>query len=180
MIAYTLRPAVREDSRRRWKILHEVWKTDYPHIYSPDEIESVFDNTAPQIASWVSRRRAELGYIVVEVAGEVVGFVGMASLYPDFSQYAGGVGLPVEGEIIGLYLLAPYHGLGIGRALWDAGIEVLREHGCTTAWVWTIARAAAVTFYTHVGCTAAGAGTYSVGAHVEQAIGYRIALTSTG
>jgi GNAT superfamily N-acetyltransferase len=180
MIAYTLRPAVREDSRKRWKILHEVWKTDYAHIYSPDEIESVFDNTAPQIASWVSRRRAELGYIVVEVEGQVVGFVGMASLYPDFSQFMERVGFPVEGEIIGLYLLAPYHGLGIGRALWNAGIQVLREYGCTMAWVWTIERAAAVTFYTHFGCTAAGAGTYTVGDHVERAVGFRIALTSAG
>jgi GNAT superfamily N-acetyltransferase len=177
MPAYTLRPSTGDDRRKRWKILHEVWKTDYPHIYSSDEIESVFDNTVPQVASWVSRRRAELGYIVVEVAGEVVGFVGMASLYPDFSQVVSGDELPREGEIIGLYLLAPYHGMGIGRALWNAGIDVLRQHSCATAWVWTIERAAAVSFYTHVGCTAAGAGTYAVGDHIERAAGFRIALT---
>lgn len=169
MTTLTIRTATREDRHTRWQITHEAWKVAYAHIYTPQEIEDVFDDLLFQRQSWGRNRGELLGHLVAERDGRVIGFVGMALCMH-------GRGQPQHGEITALYVLPDEQGRGAGRLLWQSGLEALRARDCTAAWVWTLQRASAVDFYRRMGATATAHGVYTIGNHEEPAIGFLIPL----
>lgn len=66
--------------------------------------------------------------ILVAKEGEkVVGFVGYGAYRDDT--------LPVHGEVFAIYVLAAYHGRGIGYALMNAALERLSAYQRVAVWV---------------------------------------------
>lgn len=162
--AFTLRPGKPEERQARMVLVEQAWHDAYKHIYTPDEINGVFDSTLASYGDWTERRVQHLDNITAEADGQVIGYIGLARLR------SGG------GEVAALYVKPAYQNQGVGKALWDAGCERLRELGFSEVWVWTISRAVAVEFYRRQGCIAADKGEYQVGEHYEPAIGFRMSL----
>lgn len=165
-LSFSLRPGREDESRARYRLVEKTWRSAYKHIYYTNEIDGVFDGRIASYGDWVERRKASSGHIVAEYDGKMIGFASLGLLKSG------------EGEVTALYVLPEYQGFGVGKALWDASCERLREMGCPAVWVWTVARAAAVRFYERQGCVRADTGTYAVGEHVEQAIGFRLELAT--
>ena len=150
--------------RDRGDILHanrRAWEISYAHIFAPHEIRGLFHNVLPQHGSWVFQRDRRIGTFVAEVDDTVVGFISVGTL-----RNKG------EGEVTTFYILPAYHGRGIGTRLWHAGLHERERIGCRGAWVWVLAKAEARHFYMSRGCIERERGTYTVGDHTEEAIGY--------
>lgn len=161
---FTLRPSKNDEREARFRLIERAWRVAYKHIYTPEEIDGVFDSTISSYGDWVDRRKGHIAHIGADYEGELIGFISLSLLKND------------EGEVAALYILPAFQGRGVGQALWDAGCARLRELGCPAAWVWTIERANAVKFYEKQGCTRADQGNYYVGKHRERAIGFRLEL----
>lgn len=158
--AYRIRPATNADRATLRTVNRQTWEAAYRSIYSADEIRNLFENRTENTATWFVRRQEMLGTLIAEVDGVVVGYVSYALMKNG------------TGEITHLYLLPEHQGRGIGRALWDAAITVLREtHGIATVWVWVLAKAAAYQFYLHMGGQPTEMGHFFVGRHTEPVIG---------
>ena len=154
-------PVIRYATRR-------AWEKDYSHIYTPDEMDGLFKGSLAQYGSWTQLRKQRVGTLVAEAEGRVIGYIGLALMHNG------------DGEISNLYLNPDYHGRGIGKALWDAGISLLREYDCAKAWVWVLAKAPAYhQFYLRQGCEPQRIGTYHIGAHIEKALGCVLQLKPT-
>ena len=163
-VSFSLRSGSENERRIRFRVIETAWRAAYKHIYYTNEIDGVFDGRLPSYGDWVERRKASRGHIVAESDGKMVGVASLALLRSG------------EGEVTALYVLPDYQGYGIGQALWNASCERLREMDCPAVWVWTLARAAATRFYERQGCVRADSGSYTVGPHVETAVGFRLEL----
>lgn len=161
---FTLHPGNSDERGARYRLIEAAWRVAYAHIYSRAEIDGVFNATISSYGDWVDRRKEPLGHVSANVNGKLVGFISLARLK---------IG---EGEVSALYILPEYQGHGVGTALWEAGCIRLRDLGCPAVWVWALARANAVKFYEKQGCVRMDEGSYSVGEHLERAVGFRLAL----
>lgn len=157
------RPLLHEHQKQN-RVIEAAWRVAYAHIYTPDEIDAVFRNRFPQIASWVNNRAQRLGNLLAESNGQIVGTSGRAKMDNG------------DGELSSLYVLPQFQGRGVGLALWERALNDFRESDFKAMQVWTLARSAAVNFYEAQGCYRYGEGTYRVGTHIELAIGFRIDL----
>ena len=80
-------------------------------------------------AQW--RRTFEVGstVFVAVIADQIVGFVSCGRIQAKGS----------DGEVYALNLLRSHHGLGIGKALFEAALEVMRSQGKRRVIVWVLA-----------------------------------------
>jgi len=69
--------------------------------------------------------------LVAIADGEVVGFVHQGA---SRDEDAG----PEVGEVTAIYIDEARVGLGVGRGLWNAALDLLRERGLTTITVWVL------------------------------------------
>ena len=145
-------------------LIRQTWHDAYRHIYSPDEIDAVFDGRLPFSGDWDNERSTQLGTLVAEVRGEVVGAARLALLKEG------------DGELVSFYVRPDHQGRGVGRALWSASLAVLRNHDRDGMRVWVLARAAALHFYRRRGSVTFARGEFRVGDHAEPAIGLRVIL----
>lgn len=159
-----LRRPLPNEHQKQNKVIEAAWRVAYAHIYSPDEIDAVFENRFPQIASWVNSRAERLGNLLAESNGQIVGTSGRARMDNG------------DGELASLYVLPQFQGRGVGQALWQRALSDFRAGGFRAMQVWTLARSAAVNFYEVQGCYRYAEGTYRIGTHFELAIGFRIDL----
>jgi ribosomal protein S18 acetylase RimI-like enzyme len=164
---FTLRPTKNDERMARFRLIEQAWRAAYAHIYTPQEIDGVFDSTISSYGDWVDRRKGHVAHISADSAGEMIGFISLSLLKND------------EGEVSALYILPAFQRHGVGQALWDTGCTRLQGLGCPAVWVWTLERVGAVHFYEKQGCLRADEGSYYVGEHHERAIGFRMELTPT-
>ncbi len=163
---FIVREAIPLDRSRILDINRQTWQQCYQHIFDAEEMRGLFSNSLSQYGSWVYRRDERLSTFVAEVNGEIVGFIGMASLLN-----------PSLSEITTFYILPAYHGQGIGKHLWQSATQYLRDAGYTGVWVWALERATqAMKFYQAQNCQALAFGIYRIGEHKEQAVGFWLDL----
>lgn len=160
-----IRHAEARDRRTILQVNRLAWQQAYTHIYTQQEIEALFENSIRQHGSWTLQRDQRIGTLVAEYGGEVIGFIGVGTLINDKA-----------GEVTTFYIHPEFQGQGIGKSLWQYGLDMLRNEGCPSAWVWVLEKAPARKFYESVGCIPQAHGTYTVGNHREAAIGYRVHL----
>jgi GNAT superfamily N-acetyltransferase len=137
------------------------WQEAYKHIFTEDEIAQLFKGDIKQQGTWLGKREQRLSPFVAEENQTVIGFIGMASLLNDTAA-----------EITSFYILPEKQGKGLGKQLWQAAVDTLREEGYTGAWVWVLEKAEARKFYEGRGCVEKARGIYSIGEHDEETIGY--------
>lgn len=161
---FMIRRATDQDRAIQREIIREAWEGAYTHIFTLEEINALFNGQLQQASTWEHLRREFIRGFVAEADGQIVGTAGLALRIDD------------EGELVSLYVRPHDQGQGIGRALWNASINLFRELGCRGMRVWVLERAAAVHFYEQQGCELIEYGTYQIGDHQERARGYRLAL----
>lgn len=110
-----LRPATRDDAAALAAVHHRSWVETYAHLLPPSHWET--DTLERRTVRW--RDALEQGVVptVAEVDGTVVGLV-LAGDAVVVGEHA-----PVrDRHLFMLYVLASYHGTGVGRALLDAAL----------------------------------------------------------
>lgn len=160
-----IRPSQERDRDAILHVNRLSWQAAYQHIFSAAEISALFKNEIKQQGTWLGKREERLGALLAEENGKLIGFIGMASLLNETAA-----------EMTTFYLLPEAQGKGIGKQLWEAALNHLREEGFTGIWVWVLEKAEARKFYEGRGCIEKARGVYSVGEHQETAIGYYLDL----
>lgn len=109
-----VRPARPDDAAAVAEVHVRTWQAAYEHVFGAERLASI-DHTRRQV---LAERSIASGGVAVAVDDDG-GIVGFVSVGPS-SDVEG------EGELYAIYVLPEAWGTGAGRALMDAGKELLR------------------------------------------------------
>lgn len=117
----------------------QSWRETYAGIIP----QAFLDELSLESREGQWRRTLEVGntVFVTEIADQIVGFASCGA-----ARDAG-----FDGEVYTLYLLESQHGLGIGKALFQAALEALRSQGKRRVIVWVLADNPTCKFYEYMG-----------------------------
>ncbi len=117
----------------------QSWRETYAGIVP----QTYLDALSPESRGAQWRRTLEVGnpVFVAEITDQIVGFVSCGATRDE----------GFDGEVYALYLLESQHGLGIGKALFEAALEALRSQGRQRVIVWVLADNPTRTFYGRMG-----------------------------
>ena len=143
----TVRVAHPEDATNIAQVHIQSWQETYRGLM-PDGYLDNLDSIEGErrLANWkknLTNSETMRSTWVAEIDDEIIGFVSVGK-GRDKEPIA-------EGEIYAIYLLKAYHGSGIGRALFDAGISVLKAMNMTSASLWVAKGNSTEGFYKHLG-----------------------------
>ncbi len=116
----TIRRGKHSDARAIAEIYAYTWQSAYKDILPKDVLDEKV-NGIDEHAHSLSERQTLEKYILAEVGGKVVGVL---TCGPSRNEKYSNCG-----EIISIYVLANYQGMGIGKKLFLAGIENLISLG---------------------------------------------------
>ena len=125
--AVTIRTAGPNDVDTVRRVAAEAWRATYSGHIPDVDIEHFLDGAYSERN--VTRNIATLGegFLLAEREGEVVGYA-MARINRDG-----------EAELDAIYVLPAHHGVGAGRALWDAARDALAHQGYRRMCCWVLA-----------------------------------------
>ena len=160
-----IRPATPADAEAIARVHVAAWREAYVGIVPDDFLASL--SVEKRLAMWrgIVAGPRPLTF-VAEAQGQVVGFVdGGPSRSPE---------LPFDGELNAIYLLAAHQGQRIGRDLFAAVVDALRQAGYRSLLLWVLRDNPTVGFYRHLGGVPVGEKTESIGGKplVELAMGW--------
>jgi len=128
MSDFEVRPATLRDAKAVAEVHAASAQAAYADILPEDQLRAL--TPATREAKWREAiEYAEPQVHVVELGGEVVGFVG-------FDRSRDPKTPSTTGEIWSLYVKPEHWDKGLGVALWDAAREGLEEEGCTVVTIW--------------------------------------------
>lgn len=116
-LSIDVRRAALDDAAEIAAVHDDVWRYAYRGILNGVDLERMIERRGPRW--WTRAISRNVLILVVEVDCHVVGY---ATLGP--SRLAD---LPFGGEIYELYVSPGFHGLGLGRRLFEAARELLAE-----------------------------------------------------
>jgi ribosomal protein S18 acetylase RimI-like enzyme len=141
-LAIVIRPATPKDAEAVARVQIESWRGAYKHLFSDEQLAAI--SLAERTANW-----SRWPPLVAEVDGDVVGFVAVGPAHD----------ADADGELWAIYVRPDRWGMGIGRALIEAGEARLRELGHTSAVLWVFEdNPRARRFYEAAGWALDGAG----------------------
>lgn len=144
-----LRPALPRDADAIARVHVETWQNTYAGLVPSDYLARMsVARSSPQWHRAAAKAEKGNDLMVVEVGGEVVGFV---SFGPTRSPE-----LPYGGEVYALYVAVDWQGQGLGRRLLATAVEALAKEGHAGAVVWVLAANPARFFYEAMGGERAG------------------------
>lgn len=145
---YRIEKASKADAAKIAAVNMQSWRETYPGIMP----QSILDNLKLEsfLTHWEKVISAEGCLLVVKMGDDVIGFA------------AGGVNCPREGcetnmanacesELGAMYLLADYHKMGIGKALFNAFAAEMRASGYRSMVLWVAKKNPACDFYRSTG-----------------------------
>jgi ribosomal protein S18 acetylase RimI-like enzyme len=142
-----VRDAVPEDAEAIATAHVRAWQDGYAHVFSAERLASL--SISARTVTWRSRLASGLAVLVVEEAGDVVGF---ATVGPSRDEDGGGTG-----ELYGIYVRPDAWGRGAGQALMACAHADLRRRGFDEATLWVLAdNPRARRFYERAGWTPDG------------------------
>jgi GNAT superfamily N-acetyltransferase len=100
----------------------ETWQAAYAHAFPREQLES--QSVEDREEMW----RGWPPTFVAELNGTIVGFVAVGASRDDGA----------DGELFAIYVHPDHWGIGLGRALIEAGEERLRELGHVEALLWVL------------------------------------------
>jgi ribosomal protein S18 acetylase RimI-like enzyme len=133
---YIIRNAVDKDAADLGYVHYCSWIQTYTGLINQAYLNRL--SIAKSIAMY--QKTACQNHIVLEVEGEIVGFVAINKTRDlDLNDY---------GEIQALYLLKKYQGLGYGKKLLEAGLTELKNRGFNDISLWVLdTNTKAISFY---------------------------------
>ncbi len=137
-----IRPPCTGDAHGISAVHAEAWRYAYRGVIDGAHLERMINRRGP--SWWEAVIRRGNGMLVLGMGGKIVGYVTFGqSRLKDLSY---------RGEIYELYLLPEYHGLGCGRALFEAGRNMLNKRGLRSVAIRALAdNLIATTFYAAMG-----------------------------
>lgn len=143
----TIRPAIPTDAARIASVHVRSWQQAYRELFPADYLSSL-DLTLPQREHhWTQAIKAgELNVFVAIVDEQLIGWIAVgASRDKDADPQR-------CAEVMALYVLAEHWHMGVGAALWRAGLEALIGQGYHRATLWVLAENhRAIKFYQRAG-----------------------------
>ena len=111
-----------DEIRGKGYVHYKSWQQAYPGLVDQSYLDKMSEQKCEEIAyRWLDN-------ILVAKDGErVVGFVGYGKCRNE--------DLCDAGEVFAIYVLAEYYGKGVGKALMDAALELLRDYKQVAVWV---------------------------------------------
>lgn len=129
---YTLRPAKPEDAEGLTRVHVRSWQSSYRGLLAQEFLDSI--DSIERLAMWrrTLAHPETFGVYVAEVpdTGELAGFCGVGKSRGTPPGY--------PGELYAIYLLEEAKGLGVGRALFQEGLQWLRGHGLWPMALWVL------------------------------------------
>ena len=144
--ALRIRPATPDDARPIAEVHVASWREAYRDVLPPDFLErlSVDEREAQRLAALTDPEEGS-GTVVAETGATIVGFAAFTRSRDDDAG-------PETGEIPAIYVAPEVVGTGVGRALFEAALDGLREAGFSRATLWVLeANARARRFYERAG-----------------------------
>lgn len=139
----TIKQMESDDEIRGKAYVHrKSWQEAYQGIVSRNYLDSLTREKCEAIAF-----RYKENILIAKDGERVIGFAGYGAYRNDE--------LENTGEIYAIYLLAEYHGHGIGRRLMQAALEKLKKYPRTALWVLKD-NTKAISFYERCGFKADG------------------------
>ncbi len=148
---YTIRLATPEDAQGLTRVHVRSWQSSYRGLIAQDFLDSI--DSTERLAGWKKTlAHPEMFGVFVAVApgsGEIVGFSAGGKNRDSASRY--------PGELYAIYLLGEVKGQGVGRELFQACFQWLRERGHVPMLLWVLKEnTRARSFYERMGGKLAG------------------------
>ncbi|MGY4638293.1 N-acetyltransferase family protein [Pseudomonas sp. TE24901] len=142
-----IRKALVSDANAIAQVHIRSWQEAYRDLMPADYLSALDTTLARRESLWVrSIESGESGVWVAERDQQVVGWVSVGDSRDDDAEVN-------TGEVMAIYVLAGYWQTGVGRALWNVGVQHLRQQGFTRVTLWVLAlNERAIQFYRNVGC----------------------------
>jgi GNAT superfamily N-acetyltransferase len=139
-VAVPPRKAIVADARAIAKVHVQSWRETYADIVPAAEIaKRTVDVRERQWREWLAAGKND----IFVIGDPVIGFAAAGEPRAP---------LAAESELYAIYLLRAHQGRGVGRALFDACADAMRQRGARTMALWVLARnPRACAFYERVG-----------------------------
>ena len=158
----TYRDATRADAAALDRIFDTVFCETFAHLYRKEDLDAFLASFG--VADWEDQlSAAAFACRIAEVDGEPVGYVKLGPLR-----------LPVEEDspallLDQLYILKPYHGVGVAHSLMDWTLEEARRRGATRLYLTVyVDNHRARRFYDRYDFEAVGRYDFMVGTHADE------------
>jgi len=142
-----VRPAQPVDAAGIAHVHVRSWQQAYRQIFSVEYLYGL-EQTLPERESWWLRsleQRAQDTF-VASLAGEVIGWISVGASRDDDN------GAERIGEVMAIYILAEHWGHGVGKRLWQTGLQSLARQGYEAFTLWVLAdNEQAIGFYRAAG-----------------------------
>ncbi len=106
----------------------KAWRETYLGIMADEILDHL--NVEGRRRYWENALKDNRMIFVAEVDGQVVGFATCGPNREALKDY--------DAEVYAIYLLAAYHGMGLGKGLWKSCIKVLKAAGFKQVIVWVL------------------------------------------
>jgi len=145
---YSLRKANPADASAMAAVHIKSWLETYSGIMPQKKLDSL--NLEASTRNWTNAIESCEIVMVAEADGRVVGFVSGGKNRAQEGCETGLANL-CDAELAAMYLLGDYHGLGIGRAMFQAFAQGLKELGYRKMAIWVAAKNHSSHFYQRMG-----------------------------
>ncbi|HLR14744.1 MAG TPA: GNAT family N-acetyltransferase [Bacillota bacterium] len=142
------------------------WRTTYQGIIDEAYLSAM--SVEDKLNQWEMILRDGDVFVVENEEGKIIGFGGVGpERTGSFTGY--------DAEVYAIYLLYPYQGKGIGRALLKRLAEFLLDEEYTSLLIWVLAENPSVHFYKAMGGTKIGEERIQIGEQflIEHAYGWK-------
>ena len=111
-----------DEIRGKGYVHYKAWQEAYPGLVDQNYLDKMSLEKCEEIAyRWLDN------ILVAKDSGRVIGFVGYGKCRNE--------DLIDAGEVFAIYVLAEYYGKGVGKALMDAALNLLRDYSQIAVWV---------------------------------------------
>ena len=143
-----IRNAVQTDAPALAAVHVQSWLETYPGIMPQQKLDSL--NLDASGRNWSNAIATCDAVMVAELDGTIIGFVSGGKNRPQEGCETGLANL-CDAELAAMYMCARHHGLGIGRAMFEAFVQELRKLGYSKMAIWVAALNRSTGFYKRMG-----------------------------
>jgi len=141
----TIRFAIPEDARGIAKVHVDVWRSRYKGIVPGDFLDNL--SYEKRESNWKKilekQDRDSMDFVATDEIGQIVGF---STVGPGRDK-----DIEFDGELWAIYLEDRFQGQGIGRDLFLASANWLKQKGYNSMYVWVLTENPTVNFYKKMG-----------------------------
>ena len=143
-----IRKALPGDANAIAQVHIRSWQEAYRDLMPAEFLKGLDATLARRESFWGrSIESGESDVWVAELDGKVIGWISVGASRDEEAAGAN------TGEVMAIYVLARYWQAGVGLALWNAGLQFLREEGFQGLTLWVLSRnERAIRFYRRMGC----------------------------